>query len=43
VAVTPGCDFGDNHPEHYLRFAYTTSLDKLEEGVRRLGEFLRDH
>ena len=43
VAVTPGNDFGHNHPEHYLRFAYTTSLDMLEEGVRRLGEFLRNH
>jgi len=43
VAVTPGSDFGRNHPEHYLRFAYTTSLDQLEEGVRRLGEFLRNH
>ena len=40
VAVTPGSDFGHNRPEHYLRFAYTTSLEKLEEGVRRLQEFL---
>jgi aspartate/methionine/tyrosine aminotransferase len=40
VAVTPGSDFGRNHAERYLRFAYTTSLDNLEEGVRRLGEFL---
>jgi len=40
VAVTPGSDFGDNRPQHYLRFAYTTSLDRLEEGVRRLRKFL---
>jgi aspartate/methionine/tyrosine aminotransferase len=41
VAVTPGSDFGSNLAEHYLRFAYTTSLTNLEEGVRRLAEFLR--
>lgn len=40
VAVTPGSDFGHNRPEHYLRFAYTTSLENLEEGVRRLRGFL---
>jgi aspartate/methionine/tyrosine aminotransferase len=40
VAVTPGSDFGRNRAEHYLRFAYTTSLDNLEEGVRRLRGFL---
>jgi aspartate/methionine/tyrosine aminotransferase len=43
VAVTPGSDFGENHSERYLRFAYTTSLDKLEEGVRRLADFLREY
>ncbi len=36
VAVTPGRDFGDNQPEKYLRFSYTTSMKRLEEGVRRL-------
>ncbi len=40
VAVTPGNDFGDNLPEAHLRFAYTTSLANLEEGVRRLKRFL---
>ena len=42
VAVTPGSDFGHNRPEHYLRFAYTTSLANLEEGVRRLAEVLQN-
>jgi len=41
VAVTPGMDFGRNQPERYLRFAYTTSLDQLREGVTRIGDFLR--
>jgi len=40
VAVTPGLDFGHNHPERHLRFAYTTSLERLEEGVRRIASFV---
>lgn len=40
VAVTPGADFGSHEASRHLRFAYTTSLPRLEEGVRRLGAFL---
>lgn len=40
VAVTPGADFGANRPERHLRFAYTTDLDRLAEGVRRIARFL---
>ncbi len=40
VAVTPGLDFGFHRPETHLRFAYTTDLDKLAEGVARIGGFL---
>lgn len=40
VAITPGKDFGDNDAKAYVRFAYTTSLDKLKEGVKRLNEYL---
>ena len=40
VAVTPGADFGANQPKRHLRFAYTTGLDRLQEGVRRIGRFL---
>jgi aspartate/methionine/tyrosine aminotransferase len=36
VAVVPGCDFGDHEPHAHLRFSYTTSLDQITEGVRRL-------
>jgi aspartate/methionine/tyrosine aminotransferase len=36
VAAVPGLDFGDNEPEAHMRFSYTTSLDQIEEGVRRL-------
>jgi len=40
VAITPGNDFGDNQPQRHVRFAYTTSLDRLKEGVRRLQKRL---
>ncbi|MBL1278086.1 MAG: pyridoxal phosphate-dependent aminotransferase [Ectothiorhodospiraceae bacterium] len=41
VAITPGKDFGAHQPEHYVRFAYTTSLARLEEGVERLARYLK--
>jgi aspartate/methionine/tyrosine aminotransferase len=41
VAITPGLDFGNNQPENYVRFAYTTSMDNLREGVERLRRYLR--
>ncbi|HHH36146.1 MAG TPA: pyridoxal phosphate-dependent aminotransferase [Gammaproteobacteria bacterium] len=41
VAVTPGCDFGEHGADRHVRFAYTTTLPRLEEGVRRMAEFLR--
>jgi aspartate/methionine/tyrosine aminotransferase len=41
VAITPGKDFGANQAERYVRFAYTRSMADLEEGVRRLGKYLR--
>lgn len=40
VAVTPGAAFGSN-AEGYLRFSYAASLPRIEEGLRRLGAFLR--
>jgi aspartate/methionine/tyrosine aminotransferase len=41
VAITPGLDFGSNHPERYVRFAYTRAMADIEEGVERLRRFLR--
>ena len=41
VAVTPGIDFGCHRAREHLRFAYTTGLDRLEEGVERIARFLR--
>jgi len=40
VAITSGIDFGDNKPEQHMRFAYTSSLERLEQAVDRLGKFL---
>ncbi|RMD68024.1 MAG: pyridoxal phosphate-dependent aminotransferase [Gammaproteobacteria bacterium] len=40
VAVTPGRDFGFHLAHRHVRFAYTTSLERLEEGVERLRAFL---
>jgi aspartate/methionine/tyrosine aminotransferase len=41
VAVTPGLDFGANHPERYLRFCYTIPLERLAAALERIGEFVR--
>lgn len=38
VAVTPGIDFG-SRGEGHLRFSYAVSVDKIHEGLKRLGEF----
>ena len=40
VAITPGKDFGSHEAHHALRFAYTTSLEKLAEGMHRLERFI---
>lgn len=36
VAATPGTDFGSNATQRFVRFAYTRSMDEIEEGVRRI-------
>lgn len=40
VVVTPGVDFGEYGAAQHLRFAYTTGMESLQEGVRRLEHFL---
>lgn len=39
VAVVPGNAFGENG-EGYVRMAYATSIETLEEAVRRMKEFM---
>jgi aspartate/methionine/tyrosine aminotransferase len=41
VAITPGLDFGTHRASDHVRFAYTIEMARLEEGVARLGRFLR--
>jgi aspartate/methionine/tyrosine aminotransferase len=36
VAVTPGTDFGAHGADRHVRFAYTTSLERIQEAVRRI-------
>ncbi|MEJ2307913.1 MAG: pyridoxal phosphate-dependent aminotransferase [Gammaproteobacteria bacterium] len=40
VAITPGKDFGLNAPQRYLRFSYTTSIERMELAVQRLQRAL---
>ncbi|MGB4924938.1 MAG: pyridoxal phosphate-dependent aminotransferase, partial [Giesbergeria sp.] len=40
LAVTPGRDFGMHEPERFLRFSTASSMDHLQEAVRRLRALL---
>jgi len=42
VAAVPGLDFGDHDAAAHLRFSYTTALDQIAEGVRRLTAWRQD-
>jgi aspartate/methionine/tyrosine aminotransferase len=41
VAITPGLDFGANAASRHVRFAYTSEIPQLAEGVKRIAGFLR--
>ncbi len=41
VAVTPGMDFGSNDTHKFIRFAYTTDIEKMREGVERIKNYLK--
>lgn len=41
VAAVPGRDFGPAHAQKMLRFSYTLGLNRLEEAVGRMAQFLR--
>ncbi|HIA08337.1 MAG TPA: pyridoxal phosphate-dependent aminotransferase [Chromatiaceae bacterium] len=40
VAITPGIDFGSHRASEHVRFAYTTDIDRLRQGVQRLSRYL---
>ena len=41
LAVTPGKDFGAYNAHHSLRFAYTTSIERMAVAMQRLEQFIR--
>ncbi len=41
VAVTPGLDFGNHQPGRHVRFAYTTSIERMADAMQRLERFIR--
>ena len=41
VAITPGKDFGFNEPQRYVRFAYTTSVERMQLAIERLQQAIR--
>jgi aspartate/methionine/tyrosine aminotransferase len=40
VALTPGKDFGDHHPEKHIRIAYTNDVPRLEQAMERIRRML---
>ncbi|WP_126443929.1 pyridoxal phosphate-dependent aminotransferase [Sulfuricystis multivorans] len=40
VAATPGLDFGNHAPARHMRFAYTTSAERLLLGLTRMSRLL---
>lgn len=40
LAITPGCDFGEHLAHEFVRFAYTTSEERIKQGMQRLAKFL---
>jgi aspartate/methionine/tyrosine aminotransferase len=40
VAVTPGKDFGSHQAHQHLRFAYTTSIERMAIAMQRLERFI---
>jgi aspartate/methionine/tyrosine aminotransferase len=39
VAATPGIDFGSNGTKRFVRFAYTRSMEDLEQAAERIKRF----
>lgn len=39
VAATPGLDFGAHDTRRYVRFAYTRSMEDMQEAARRIARF----
>lgn len=42
VATTPGVDFGSYRSNEFIRFSYTTGLDRIEEALNRLHKRIQN-
>jgi len=42
VAATPGLDFGSYRANQFIRFSYTTGLDRIELMLKRLAAFINN-
>jgi len=42
VALTPGFDFGEQNSNLYVRFAYTTNIERLQQAISRIKTWLDD-
>ncbi len=42
VAITPGADFGSNASKHYVRFSYANTVENLQQGMRRIQQWIDD-
>ena len=40
VALTPGFDFGQQNANLYVRFAYTTQIERLQQAIERIKTWL---
>ena len=40
VALTPGFDFGEQNANVYIRFAYTTNIERLQQAILRIKAWL---
>ena len=40
VALTPGFDFGQQNANLYVRFAYTTKIERLQQAIERIKTWL---
>ena len=41
VAITPGFDFGEQNANLYIRIAYTTNIERLEQAIARIKAWLQ--
>ncbi len=43
VAITPGVDFGEHRAGEHVRFAFTTRIERLQEAMGRLSDWLPEY